>query len=592
MLGPGYVGHVGAEVAEKKKNLILWLLGFAVLIFIATGVGLAMLLGGAPGETGRDAQWLHVRITPAIADAPGNEGLILDPSQMPPLSTEIAHAIATAATDDRIEGLLLEIEGVGLGWAQTQEIRDAVWRFRDEGKPSIAWAEFYGNKEYYLASAAQELHLPPAGLTLVNGLSMTTLYYAGTFEKFGVSANFEHVGDFKSAVEPYERTGPSPAASEATNALLDSIYSQFLSGIAEGRGIDRQAAEQLVDNPPVTALDALARGLIDALSYRDQIDDQIDAKLRKVSAYIREDQPSSWMERRAKIAVVHADGTIVSGRGGSGLVGGRRVGSTSLNKILKEVREDDDIVAVVLRVNSPGGSGMASDAIWREVGKTLDTKPLVVSMGDLAASGGYYISMGADQIVAQPGTITGSIGVFGGKLNLRGLYEQVGLSLHRYERGDRADMLSSTEDFDPEDRAKFRTLIEGFYQTFVEKAAQGRGMTFESLHKVAQGRVWTGEQALALGLVDQLGGLDVAIDSAKQLAGVSGRVEIIRYPERLGFLDQLIKELDEPTTSLPGAARLPSAAPIEAIMQSLLVLDEVLADNGVAAILPGHMIIR
>jgi len=273
-------------------------------------------------------------------------------------------------------------------------------------------------------------------------------------------------------------------------------------------------------------------------------------------------------------------------------MGGQRVGSRSLNKLLKEVREDDDIVAVVLRVNSPGGSGMASDTIWREVGRTQDTKPVVVSMGDLAASGGYYISMGADRIIAQPGTITGSIGVLGGKLNVSGLYEQLGLSLHHYERGARADMLSSTEDFDPQDRAKFRTLLEGFYQTFVEKAAQGRGMSFADLEAVAQGRVWTGEQALARGLVDQLGGLDVAVSTAAQLAGISGKVTIERYPERLGFVDQLVKELRDPEAVLPTAHALPSAAPLRSIMQAALVLDEVLSDDGVAAILPGHLSIH
>ncbi len=578
-------------MAKKRKNLIFWLLGFAVLILVAAGIGVFMLVDGESLSSGSEAKWLHVRITPSISEAPGSEGLVLDPAEMPPLSTELAQAIAEAASDDQVEGLLLEIEGVGMGWAQTQELRDAIWRFRDQGKPSIAWAEQVGNKEYYLASAAQEIQLAPAGLALVNGLSMTTMYYAGTFEKFGVHANFEHVGAFKSAVEPYERRGPSPAAAEATNALLDSIYGQFLRGIAEGRGIDVAAAQALVDDPPVTASDAHSRGLVDALSYRDQVKEQIDADLLKVREYIR-DHRSAWLGRGPKVAVVHAEGTIVSGRGGAGLMGGQRIGSSSLNKLLKEVREDDDIVAVVLRVNSPGGSGMASDAIWREVGRTLDTKPLVVSMGDLAASGGYYISMGADRIIAQPGTITGSIGVLGGKLNISGLYDQLGLSLHHYERGARADMLSSTEDFDPEDRAKFRSLLEGFYQTFVEKAARGRGMTFADLEAVAQGRVWTGEQALERGLVDQLGGLDLAVQTAADLAGVSGKVTIERYPERLGFVDQLVKEMRDPDAALPSAQQLPSAAPVRSIMQAAIVLDEVLSEDGVAAILPGHLLIR
>jgi protease-4 len=200
--------------------------------------------------------------------------------------------------------------------------------------------------------------------------------------------------------------------------------------------------------------------------------------------------------------------------------------------------------------------------------------------------------MGADQIIAQPGTITGSIGVFGGKINMSGLYQEVGLSLHHYERGARADLLSTTKNFDPEDRARFRTFIEGFYQTFVDKASKGRGMTFDALHKVAQGRVWTGEQALELGLVDELGGLDLAVRSAASLAGVNGDVEIVRYPERLGFLDQLVQEMDEPTTRIRVGKALPSAAPLEAVMQAAIMLDQVLSDDGVAAMLPGELAIH
>jgi len=574
-------------VAKKRKNLIIWLIAFSILILVATGAGLFMLLDGGPSIGDSKARWLHVRITPMIAEAPGSEGLILDPAEMPPLTTEISKAITTAATDDSIEGLLLEVEGVGMGWGQVQEIRDAILHFREGGKPSVAWAEQYGNKEYFLASAAQEVHLAPEGLTLVNGLSMTSMYYAGTFEKFGVTANFEHVGDFKSAVEPYERRGPSPAAAEATNALLDSIYGQFLRGIAQGRNIEIDAARALVDDPPLTGADALETGLVDSLSYRDEVDELIDGDTIKIGRYIQ-DSGSAWLANGKRIAVVHAEGTIVSGRGGPGLMGGQRIGSTSLNKLLKEVREDDEIAAVVIRVNSPGGSAMASDAIWREVGRTQDEKPVVISMGDLAASGGYYMSMGADQIIAQPGTITGSIGVLGGKLNLSGLYAEVGLSLHHYERGARADLLSSTKDFDPEDRAKFRTFLEGFYTTFVQKAAQGRGITYEELEAVAQGRVWTGEQALSLGLVDQLGGLDLAVHTAADLAGVTGPVVIERYPERLGFVDQLVKEMSNPESSLPSAHQLQSAAPIQDVLQAVMVLEEVLADDGIAAILPGH----
>jgi len=581
-------------MAKKKNRLALWLLGFTAVFCLVTTVGMVLLLDGGTEAWSDEDQWLHVRITSGIVDAPGQEGLILDPVDMPPLTTELASAISDAADDASIAGLLVEIEGTAGGWAQTQELRDAIWRFRDAGKPSVAWAETYGNMEYYLASAAQEIHLAPEGLTLVNGLYLKQTYFAGTLEKLGISSNFEHVGDFKSAIEPYERTGPSEAAAQATGALLDSLYAQLLTGIAQGRGLSPEAAQALVDNPPITPKAARKRGLVDALTYHDQLDDRINGSLKKVKHYLAA-RRGVWSGTGPQIAVIHAEGTIVSGKGTPGIFGEQMIGAKSMSRLIEQVRDDDDIAAVVLRVNSPGGSGMASDTIWREIALTQDKKPVVVSMGDYAASGGYYISMGADHIVAQPGTLTGSIGVFGGKLNLHGLYELVGLSTHSFERGKRADLFSSDEDFDPEDRAKFRQFLKSFYKTFVRKAAQGRGMSPEAMEALAQGRVWTGEQAHASGLVDKLGGLDAAIQAAKHLAAVDGEVSIVRFPERKGFLDQLLDELadPEPVAGLqPAALAIPGAQPIRQALQTVAALDRVLEDGGVAALLPGQLIIR
>jgi protease-4 len=581
-------------MAKKNNRLVLWLLGFVAVFCIVTTIGLALLMDGGLDAFSDEEQWLHVRITSGVVESPGQEGLIMDPADLPPLTTELAAAISDAAHDDSIAGLLVEIEGTSGGWAQAQELRAAIWQFRDMGKPSIAWAESYGNIEYYLATAAQEIHLAPEGLTLVNGLYVKQTYFAGAFSKFGISSNFEHVGDFKSAIEPYERTGPSDAAKEATNALLDSLYGQMLAGIARGRDLSPEAAQALVDDPPITPKHAKKRGLIDDLTYRDELEDRIGAKLKKVKNYLSA-RRSVWSGGAKKLAIIYAQGTIVSGSGAAGLFGDQMIGADAISKLIKKVRDDDDYAAIVLRVNSPGGSGMASDTIWRELALAQDKKPVVVSMGDYAASGGYYIAMGADHIVAQPGTLTGSIGVFGGKLNLHGLYEQVGLTTHSFERGARADMFSSDEDFDPEDRKKFRQFLNGFYRTFVRKAAKGRGMSNEALEAIAQGRVWTGEQALANGLVDRLGGLQAAIDTAKELASIEGEVALVRFPERKGFVDQLLDELSNPepvahlqhpALSLPGSDTLRSA------LQTAAALDRVLGDGGVAALLPGHLVIR
>ena len=271
------------------------------------------------------------------------------------------------------------------------------------------------------------MHAPPTAITLVNGLSVTRSYYAEAFERYGVSANFEHVGDFKTAVEPYERTGPSEAAQEASGAMLDSLYGQLISGIADGRRVTVEKAQGWLDDPPLTAQAAFDRGMLDGLSYREDVTESlIEGDLLTMGSYLQ-DLRREWNRRTARIAVLHAEGAIVGGSSDQDVFGSAYVGDRTLVRQLKEIREDEDIAAVVLRVNSPGGSGSASDAIWNAVRLTREEKPVVVSMGDYAASGGYYISMGSDWIVAEPGTLTGSIGVFGGKLNFAGALEEFGI---------------------------------------------------------------------------------------------------------------------------------------------------------------------
>ena len=585
-------------MAKKGSRLLLWISAIGLLILLAVVVGVALLLDADPPGLDDEPQWLHAKINGSISDAPGTEAMLVDPADLPPLTTELTAVLRDAADDDDIAGLFLEVQGVGVGWAQAQELRDALLAFQETGKPCVAWSDGLSNKEYYLASACKELHAPPTAITLVHGLAVTQAYFGETFEKYGVSANFEHVGDFKSAVEPYERTGPSEAAQQATSAMLDSIYLQMVDGIAEGRGVTQERARAWIEDPPMSARAAHELGMVDTLSYReDVVDGQLDGKLQKMKPYLRE-RRRAWRSGDLRVAVLHADGAIVGGSSQSDLFGSRYVGDRTVVRQLKELREDEDIDAVVLRVNSPGGSGSASDAIWNAVGLTKAEKPVVVSMGDYAASGGYYISMGADRIYAQPGTLTGSIGVFGGKMNLAGLYGQVGVQMHTTQRGAYANLLSSTSDFTDAERAKFRTFLETFYDIFVEKAAEGRDMTRDELHAVAQGRVWTGAQALERGLIDELGGLDAAVAHAASLARERGadadaEVRIVRFPERKGFVDQLIEELTG--ESQDAAARAAVAAlPLPAARDTLAALsrlERVLADPA-AALLPGDLTIR
>ncbi|MFT5682469.1 MAG: protease-4 [Myxococcota bacterium] len=572
----------------KSTRLLLWLAGIGALIMVAATVAVVLLLqDGTPGFD--EEQWLHVRFSSMISDAPGNEGMLMDPADMPPLTSELSAAIVYAATDDSVTGLLIEATPIGIGWAGTQEIRDAVLEFKDSGKPCIVWADQYTNMEYYLATACDDIRIAPAGITLVNGLAMTHSYYADTLAELGVSANFEHVGDFKSAVEPYERTGPSEAASEATDALLDSLYSQFLRGIAEGRGMTTEQAAALIDSPPMNPKDSLTRGMVDSLVYRDEVLDEVGEERRKMSDYLRQLR-QDWKRGEQTIAVIYAEGAIIGGESGSQMFGGSYIGDRTVSSQLRQVREDEEVSAVVLRVNSPGGSGSASDTIWREVALTREVKPVVISMGDYAASGGYYIAMGANHIFAEPGTLTGSIGVFGGKMNLSGFYEEwLKMSHHTYKRGEQATLFSSMSDFNDSEREVFRSFLQGFYTTFVTKAAEGRDMSYDALHEVAQGRVWTGEQALELGLIDELGSTNDAISYAAELAGTTDYA-ILRIPERKGFLEQLLDEMADPETSASIAAELPEG--IRAGLSTAATMEAVLGAGGPVVMLPGTIEIR
>lgn len=580
-------------MASKSTRLLLVVTAIGLLLLVAAGVAVA-LLAGSDGVRG-EPRWLHVKLGPNIGEGPGSEGLVMDARDLPPLSTELATAIRDASTDEHVSGILLEVDEVGMGLAQVQGVRDALKAFQDAGKPCLAWAPSLTNRTYYLASACKELHLAPAGLIFVNGLSVTQTYYAGTFEKIGVSPNFEHVGDYKSAIEPYERTGPSEEASVAMDALLDSIYEQILSGIAESRGWSVEEARAMVNDPPLNPADALGREMVDALSYRDEIlarvlaEEEDEDDLLKLKDYL-EDRRADWRGGASEIAVVHAEGTIVDGSDGDQLFGGRMIGDVSLRKTLNKLRDDEDVAAVVLRVSSPGGSGSASDAIWRAIGELKEKKPVVVSMGDYAASGGYYIAVAGSYIFAEPATITGSIGVFGGKLNIGGTLEKLGVTTHTYQRGDYALLFSSMNDFSEADRAKFRSFLESFYQIFLDRVAAGRGMSKEAVHEVAQGRVWTGEQALERKLVDAVGGLDAAVAKAAELASLDPeQVSIRRLPERKGFLDQLMDEMTNPTTALDPALATPEVR--EAVQRALL-LERVLQRSGVAALLPGDLVVE
>lgn len=467
-------------------------------------------------------------------------------------------ALDRAATDASVRGLVLRLGPSDAGWGRLDELRAAVLRFRRSGKPAYAHLESGGNAEYFVASACDRVYTVPGAILDVSGLASEVTFFAGTFEKLGVQAQFEGVGKYKNAPNQYTERGFTEPHREQMEALLDALYEQYLGAIAEGRHRSRAEAAALIDAGPYDARQALAAGLVDELLYADELGARFkDASRLTVGRYLRSGGPSAF-DTRPRLAVVYVVGEIASGESARGGLGGEVAGSDTVVAAIRRASEDSAVRAIVVRIDSPGGSGVASDVIWRELRQAAARKPVVASMGDLAASGGYYVAMGADAIVAQPGTITGSIGVFGGKFSLRGLYDKIGLSKEIVARGRNAALFSDYRPWNDEERAHVRGLMTAFYRDFVSKVAERRGRSFEQVDAVAQGRVWSGSEALAKGLVDRLGGLDVAIALAKERARIPAGddVSLLVLPEPRGFWE-LLSGRDEELTE---ARLLPAEA--------------------------------
>jgi protease-4 len=407
-----------------------------------------------------------------------------------------------------------------------------------------------------------------------------------------VEAQFVGVGKYKNAPNQLTERGFTPPHREQTEAMLDSLFAQYISALAESRKRTEAEVRTLVDAGPYDGRQALEAGLVDELVYADELDDRLKGAEKVTPGRYVKASRGLGFDGRPKIALVYAVGTIVPGEGGQGPLGGRYVGSDTLARALREARRDSGIRAIVLRIDSPGGSGTASDVIWREVELAKKVKPVVVSMGDVAASGGYYIAMGGDEIVAQPGTITGSIGVFGGKFSLRRLYDKIGVSRETLLRGKHAALFSDYKPWDAEERAKVESLMVAFYEDFVGKAAQGRKKTRDEIHEVAQGRVWTGAEALEHGLVDKLGGLDVALESAKTRAKIAKgqEVALVVLPERKGWFETLMERQEEDPEGAAEGARLVRVLPRD--LRSLLEAAVALSDRGPIARLPFELRVR
>lgn len=481
-------------------------------------------------------------------------------------------SLRLAKRDPRITGvLLLPSSFESPFWAKVQELRDAVLDFRKSGKIVVAFLEYGGDREYYLASAADRVFLLPTSALDLTGVASYEVFLRGTLDKLGAYADFLQIGAYKTAVNQLTEKGFTPAHREMTEALNADMYAQLVRGIAAARKKTEAEIRLLLDQGPFAPEDAVRTGLVDALAYEDQLDDQVPqlrqgGDMRRVEGndYQRVTPRSLGVRPQSRIALVYASGVIASGKSGYDPGNGVVVGSDTFVEQLRRLRNDDAIKAIVLRVDSPGGSSVASDVMWRELMITRDQKPsrpLVISMSDLAASGGYYISVPGHVIVAQPGTLTGSIGIFAGKFVIDGTLGKVGVTTQTVKSGKNADIYSPFARFSPEQREKVGQYMEGFYKNFITKVADGRHSTPDRIDAVAQGRVWTGAQAKERGLVDVLGGLDTAVSIAKERAHIPAdeEVELVVYSARRSFFEA-ITELGRSSSALGAWGTLMNAA--------------------------------
>jgi protease IV len=469
---------------------------------------------------------------------------------------DVLDGLRRASRDPRVRVLVVRVGGRPIGLATVQELRRAIEAFRDSGKLTVAWAETFGefsagNVPYYLATAFDSIWLQPSGDLGLTGIAMQRLFYRGAMDRLGVDFQVAKRHEYKSAAEQLTERAYTGPAREATERLAASVTEQLIDAIAERRGIAAAEVRKLIDRGPFLAYQALKEGLVDELGYRDEVYAQArrragqDALLQHLIRY----QRSRALAERARklpagrqrcVALIYATGPIRRGRSGRGPLTGGAMGSDTIAAALRSTAADDAVRAIVLRVNSPGGSYIASDTIWREVVRARSAgKPVVVSMGDVAASGGYFISMAADAIVAQPGTVTGSIGVLSGKPVLGELLGRAGVTTDLVAEGSHSDMFTTTRPFSDDEWELVNAWLDRIYADFTGKVAEGRGMSPERVHELARGRVWIGADALDNGLVDELGGLDKAAALARRRAGLPSSAPLRGYP-RTRPIDRLL----------------------------------------------------
>ncbi len=520
---------------------LLAVIGLLTLLLAAGGIAAVwLLLPGKPSLPGQIVLTLDLR--DGLDEAPAQDPLDLLGLAATPTFTDVILALDQAGRDPRVKGLVARLSGEGPGFAQTQELRAALARFRAQGKFAYAYADSFGEfgpgtRGYYLATAFEQIHLQPIGSLGLTGLLIETPLLRGLLDKLGVLPSGDKRGPYKSAAEMFTETELSPASREALEALANSLDQQVKDGIGSGRSLEPARVTRLIDDGPYYATEAEAAGLVDHLGYWDDVVAQAESRAGSGSELVALADYAGAMPPAGSdapvIALVRGIGQIQRGKSDYGPASGWAMGADTVAGALAAAIDDPAVEAILFRIDSGGGSAVASDTIGHQVRRAVERgKPVIVSMGDVAASGGYWIAMDASKIVAEGGTLTGSIGVFAGKPVLRQLWQGIGVNWGRVQRGANADMWSTDLDYDARGRARLEAFLDQVYGAFVAGVARGRSLPASAVQQAAQGRVWTGAQAKALGLVDELGGFARALELARDAIGVAADrpVELRVYP--------------------------------------------------------------
>jgi protease-4 len=550
-------------MAISRTSKILLIVGGVLIVLFVVGVIAIALIAESMGRPSVDNNSVLVlKLSGTLPDYVPEEPVAkLFGVQQQQSFSNVLTQLRKAKIDNRISAVLLDIDFPEIGWAKADEIRDAVKEFKTSGKPVYAYMEIGMNREYYVATAADKIFMPPSGDLYVNGFAAEAMFYKGSLDKLGIETDVIQIREkYKNAPDQYTKKEMGEGQREVINSLIDEYYGRLGNAIVESRKKSASDIDSIIDNAPYSAPHAKELGLIDDAFYRDQVYGELknrlgykqDDRLRTISGTSYRDIPSDslGLNKGERVAVIYASGAINVGHSSNSPLAGEMVGSDTIVKAVNDATADNSIKAIVLRVDSPGGSALASDLMWKALEDAKAKKPVVVSMSDVAASGGYYIACNANKIVAEPSTITGSIGMFTGKPVMKGFYDWLGISNQYVTKGKNAGLFKETEHWTDQERSKMmETANHVYYDNFVPKVAKGRNKTVEDVDQLGGGHVWTGTQAKANGLIDEFGGLEKAIDIAKQLAELPADKDVRRvvFPEPRPLLETYFGSDDDST---------------------------------------------